>query len=247
MIKKVIIAVCAFAIGFFGFNYFYNNSEKASVEETNKLTVEQEKDWVSLFDGKTFNGWHGYNMERISECWQILDGAMVFTPKEGVKGGNLVTDKEYTNFELSLDWKISEAGNSGIFWGVHEDKKYGQPYSTGPEIQVLDDLRHSDGQYETHVAGSLYDMIAPSQLVVKEVGEWNNCIIKVNHELNEGSVTLNGIEIVKFPVHGEEWKNMIANSKFKNWEGFGMYKTGRIGLQDHGDVVSFKNIKIKEL
>jgi len=148
-----------------------------------------------------------------------------------------------------LEWKIAEGGNSGIFWGVHEDSKFGEVYQTGPEIQVLDNERHPDAKVngKLHQAGALYDMVAPSEDVCKPAGEWNHCIITINHTANSGTVVLNNVEIVKFPVHGAEWDAMVANSKFKDWEGFGIYKTGHIALQDHGDKVWYRNIKIKEI
>ncbi|NNC34925.1 MAG: DUF1080 domain-containing protein [Croceitalea sp.] len=226
--------------------------EEVKEDMVMKTTIDDQKnEWTILFDGTSMDGWHEYLGEGVSEAWKLEDGAMVFyPPKERPEGKsyNIVTDVAYTNFMLSLEWKISEAGNSGIFWGVFEDHKFGQPYQTGPEIQVLDDLAHPDAKNgTTHQAGSLYDMVAPSQKVVKPVGEWNECIITVDHKTNNGSVVLNGVEIVTFAVHGEAWDAMVAKSKFADWEGFGKYQTGRIGLQDHGDIVAFRNIKIKEL
>lgn len=230
---------------------------KDKPKETKEISQEMEKtetmenDWITLFDGSSFDGWHFYNGGEMGEPWKIEDGAMVFYPPENRPQGesyNIVTDEDFKNFVLSLEWKVSEGGNSGIFWGVHEAEKYGQPYVTGPEIQVLDDERHPDAKAgTTHQAGALYDMIAPSKKVVKPAGEWNTCVLTVNHATNEGNVVLNGEEIVKFPVHGPMWDEMVADSKFADWEGFGEYQTGKIGLQDHGDIVSFRNIKIKKL
>ncbi|WP_343487076.1 DUF1080 domain-containing protein [Allomuricauda sp. d1] len=224
-------------------------TEEAS-EDTEK-TETMENEWITLFDGSSFEGWHFYNGEAMGDPWKLEDGAMVFYPPENRPEGasyNIVTGEEFKNFVLSLEWKVSEGGNSGIFWGVHEDEKFGQPYLTGPEIQVLDDERHPDAKNGTsHQAGALYDMIAPSKSVVKPAGEWNTCVLTVNHTTNEGNVVLNGQEIVKFPVHGPMWDEMVADSKFADWEGFGEYQTGKIGLQDHGDIVAFRNIKIKKL
>ncbi|MEZ4810022.1 MAG: DUF1080 domain-containing protein [Allomuricauda sp.] len=219
--------------------------------EQNKPVVEEKSDWTVLFDGTSFDGWHLYNGGKIGEPWKLEDGAMVLYPPEQRQEGdnfNIVTDKEYTNFVLSLEWKISKAGNSGIFWGVVEGEKFGEPYLTGPEIQVLDDEGHPDAKNgTTHQAGALYDMVAPSEKTVKPFGEWNLVEIMVNHETNEGYVMQNGVKIVEFPVHGPEWDKMVANSKFAGWEGFGAYQTGKIGLQDHGNIVAFRNIEIKEL
>lgn len=223
----------------------------AEQSETETMVEEKENEWTVLFDGTSFDGWHFYRGEGVTDPWKLEDGVMTFYPPSERPDGesyNIVTDKSYTNFVLSLEWKISEGGNSGIFWGVHEDEKFGQPYQTGPEIQVLDDDRHPDANNgTTHQAGSLYDMIAPSQKTVKPAGEWNSVELMINHESNQGHVILNGTKVVEFPVHGEAWDEMVANSKFADWEGFGAYKTGKIGLQDHRDIVSYRNIKIKEL
>ena len=208
-------------------------------------------EWEILFDGTSFDAWKGYLTDRVSDAWKIEEGAMVFYPQEDQENGvqhNIITRKDYTNFVLSLEWKISFAGNSGIFWGVKEDEKYPKPYETGPEIQVLDNDNHPDANRGTsHQAGALYDMVSPSSDVTKEIGEWNHCLITVNYEANIGRVELNGQEIVSFQPRGEQWEEMVANSKFADWEGFGKFHTGRIGLQDHGDVVAYRNIKIKEL
>jgi len=228
---------------------------KAQKETKTSKTVDapQQGEWVALFDGETMNGWHQYNGEGVGEEWTVENGVMTFEPKEnrqwGDGGKNIVTDKEYTNFVLSIEWKVSEAGNSGIFWGVKEDDAYGEPYVTGPEIQILDNERHPDAlaNPKFHQAGALYDLVQPTADVCRPAGEWNHVLLTVDHTANKGSVVLNDTEIVTFPLHGEAWDKLVANSKFKDWEGFGAFKTGRIGLQDHDDRVSFRNIKIKEL
>ena len=123
-----------------------------------------------------------------------------------------------------------------------------QPYETGPEIQVLDNDKHPDAKNGTsHQAGALYDMVSPNKDVTKPIGEWNTCVIMVNHKTNKGSVMLNGEIMVEFPVNDPEWGVMVAKSKFADWEHFGKYTTGKIGVQDHGDGVAFRNIKIREL
>jgi hypothetical protein len=218
-------------------------------DETVHDEVENESEWVNLFDGKTFKGWHNYMTDSISDEWQIENGTMIFTPHPDRNHGmnNIITDKKYTNFILSIEWKISEEGNSGIFWGIFENEKFPVPYQTAPEIQVLDNLNHPDGAKKTHRAGAIFGIAGPENDLVKKLGEWNHFIIEIDHKNNNGSVVLNGTEIVKFPVHGKEWDKLVANSKFKDWEGFGRYQTGHIGLQDHGNKVWFRNIKIQEL
>ena len=209
---------------------------------------ESNSDWTILFDGTSLDNWRGYLSEDIYPEWTIQDGAMVFMPgKEG--GKNIISKEKYTNFILSLEWKISEAGNSGIFWGVYEDEKFSEAYMTGPEIQVLDNEKHPDSFVGNgiHKAGSLYDLIGYPAEHINPAGEWNTCVLEVNQKDNIGTVSMNNKTIISFPLSGEKWDTMVSNSKFKDWEGFGKYPTGHIGLQDHSDQVSYRNIKIKEL
>jgi hypothetical protein len=223
-------------------------AEAEVTEEVEVKTAATDFGWEVLFDGTSYDSWRGYLADEVYPEWTIQDGAMAFNP--GPKGGkNIITKNKYTNFVLSLEWKISEGGNSGIFWGVHEDEQFSEAYQTGPEIQVLDNERHPDAQVGDglHTAGALYDMVVPSSDVTKPAGEWNLCVLEVNHKTNMGKVTLNGTQIVTFPVHGEKWDAMVANSKFKDWKGFGAYQEGHIGLQDHSDKVWYRNIKIKSL
>ena len=228
---------------------------KKTPEESTKemltipIKIEKESGWESLFDGKSFDGWHNYRTDTISDEWQIENGAMVFTPNpDRIHGiNNIITDKKYTSFILSLEWKISKEGNSGVFWGIFEDEKYAVPYQTGPEIQVLDNLNHPDAAKRTHQAGAIFGILGPAVDLSNKENEWNHFIIRIDQKNNLGSVIFNGTKIIEFPVHGEEWDSMVADSKFKDWEGFGKYQTGHIGLQDHANKVWFRNIKIKEL
>ncbi len=201
--------------------------------------------WVKLFNGKNFDGWRNYNQTGISDKWKIEDGAMVMVEKGG---GNLVTVGQYGDFELELEWKISEGGNSGVMYHVHEDKKFSQPYQTGPEIQVLDDAKHPDsfkGSAGNHKAGSLYDLLPPTDLnAVKPAGQWNKAKIVIRN--GRGESWLNGVKVVEFPTKGPEWDKLVATSKFKDWEGFAKYDRGHIALQDHNDQVWFRNIRIRE-
>jgi hypothetical protein len=210
--------------------------------------LKSSNDWTILFDGSSLDNWRGYLSEDIYPEWTIQDDAMVFTPSN-VGGKNIITKEKYTNFILSLEWKISEAGNSGIFWGVHEDEKFSEAYMTGPEIQVLDNEKHPDSFVGNgiHKAGSLYDLIGYPAEDIYPAGEWNQCVLEVNQTANIARVTMNEKTTISFPLHGVEWEKMVTNSKFKDWEGFGKYRTGHVGLQDHSDQVSFRNIKIKNL
>ena len=218
-------------------------------------TNETKGDWESLFDGETLNGWHRFNRKGVTPIWTAKNGVLTFDPKLRPKGDyihDIVTDKVYKSFELSIEWNISERGNSGIFWGVQEGESHNKPYSTGPEIQVLDNERHPDAKANPkfHQAGALYDLVQPSKDVCNPAGEWNHIVLKVDHNKNQGSVKLNGTKIVEFPLSGPEWDALVSNSKFNddcNFKRFGKFKSGKIGLQDHGNKVSFRNIKIRKL
>ncbi len=206
-----------------------------------------QKGFKPLFDGKTTSGWHTYNKTTVGSAWEVENGAIHMSPTKKGKdgGGDLVTDKAYSNFHLKLEWKVAPKANSGIIFYVHEDPKYGQTYLTGPEMQVLDNDGHKDGQITKHRSGDLYDMIKSTSEPVKAVGEWN----KAEIISDKGKLTfiLNGVKIVQTTVWDDNWKALIAGSKFAKWEGFGTYSTGKIALQDHGDEVWYKNIMIKEL
>ncbi len=208
-------------------------------------TSNKQDGWKNLFDGKTTNGWHTYGKTSVNQRWKIADGALYIdsTVKEG---GDLVTDKEYENYDLKLEWKISKNGNSGIIFNVHEDpSKYKETYNSGPEVQVLDNEGHPDGKILKHRAGDLYDLIKSSSEPVKAPGEWNAVeIINNNGKLQ---IFVNGTNVVTTNMWDDNWKQLIAGSKFKNMPDFGTFKKGRIALQDHGDAVWYRNIKIKQL
>jgi len=251
--KKVLVGILIVAA-------LTNCKEKAKKEaetdvagsmQDETMTNNQEQGWTVLFDGTSFDGWKGYLRDDVPEYWKLEDGAMVLHPPENGSEGesfNLVTTDNYSSFILSLEWRISEGGNSGVMWGVKEDEKYHEPYETGPEIQVLDNERHPDAKAgTTHQAGALYDMVAPSEDVTKPAGEWNTMVITINQKEHHGSVNLNGVDIVEFPLGNAQWDEMVSKSKFAGWEGFGKFPNGKIALQDHHFEVAFKNIKIKQL
>tara|TARA_S200000501_G_scaffold373330_1_gene420195 strand:+ start:481 stop:1233 length:753 start_codon:yes stop_codon:yes gene_type:complete len=225
-------------------------------KETNKTENQDSEDngnWVSLIQKNSLDGWHYYQDDGNKSGWDINDGVLTFT-SENAKGQgdkSLVSDKEYTNFKIHLEWKVSPGSNSGFFWGVKEDMKYEFPYVTGPEIQILDP-EVPDGPLIQ--AGALYGMIAPSKFVTKPAGQWNSYDITIDHKSNKGEVVHNGHKIVEFPLSGEEWDQMVAPTKFNNcdeepWQNcdFAKFKTGKISIQDHPGVISFRNIKILEL
>jgi len=205
----------------------------------NTLTPTEKADgWVLLFDGKTTQGWRSYKKAEALPQWQVIDGVLTLT---GGGGGDLVTDKEYGNFELSFDWRISKMGNSGVMYHVSEAAG-DHPYLSGPEYQLLDNA-HGEPPLET--AGSLFGLYAPSKDVTKPVGEFNHGVIKVDH----GHVEhwLNGVKIVEYTLNSDDFKKRVAGTKFEKWPEFARHETGLIALQDHGDGVAFRNIKIHVL
>lgn len=227
-------------------------AENMDTQETVAMQEEEqeEQEWQELFNGEDLQGWKAYNKDSISSQWKVEDGAIAFAASAGDRESseNLITEKEFENFEMSFEWKISEGGNSGVMWAVQEDDQYAEPYLTGPEIQVLDNQKHPDAKNGLNrTAGALYDMVPPSEDATKPAGEWNKETIYINHEENKGWVELNGTRVTEFPVNGEQWEEMVKNSKFSEWEGFGAHRSGHIALQDHDDKVWYRNIKIKEL
>lgn len=217
----------------------------------NTLTEKEKSDeWVLLFDGKTMDGWRKCNATDMAANWVIDDAAMKV--KRGEKAGRgqggdiLFAKKKYANFELSIDWKIEKEGNSGIFYYVQEVE--GKPiYYAAPEVQVLDNWNASDNKLSNHLAGSLYDMLPALPQNANPAGQWNTIVIRVK----DGKVEhiQNGVKVVEYTLWSPEWKELVANSKFKDWPGFkeGPAKEGYIGLQDHGYDCWFRNIKIREL
>lgn len=213
----------------------------------NSKAQTQKKGFTSLFDGKTTKGWHSYGKTSVGKGWKIENGTIHLDPKSKQKDdGDLVTDKEYANFHLKIDWKVAPKSNSGILFHINENpEKYHQTYSTGPEMQVIDNDGHADGKIIKHRAGDLYDLVKSSSEPVKPVGQWNTAEIISNKGKLE--FILNGVKTVSTTQFDENWKALIAGSKFAKWDGFGTFTSGKIALQDHGDEVWFRNIMIKEL
>ncbi|MGE7773848.1 3-keto-disaccharide hydrolase [Chitinophaga sp. NPDC101104] len=220
----------------------------AFAQEATLSKKEQKAGWKLLFDGKTTNGWRGYKTQEAPGAWKVENGALFLdtdAKKAGAKGGDIMTAEPYENYELELEWKISEGGNSGIIFSVHEDPKFGATYQTGPEMQVLDDDKHSDGKIHKHNSGDLYDLIAAPARYAKPVGQWNTAkIIKKDGKL---TLVFNGHKTAEVTMGSEAWDKLVAGSKFKAWDGFGKFQKGHIALQDHGDKVWYRNIKIRQL
>lgn len=250
MLKRSAFALC---IGMCIFSSCSSTKEPATTQqlnqEPNTLSSRERKDgWVLLFDGQTTNGWHGYNKTTIPPIWKIVDGSIMLDPKSRTRGGggDIVTDDEFENFEFSTDWRITEAGNSGIIFNIKEDKKYSNTYSTGLEMQVLDNIKASDNKKPNHLAGLLYDLAGTADLSKpKPVGEWNNA--RIVQKKDHLTLYFNGIKTFDGQIGNDEWKNLIANSKFKGWPDFAATPKGKIAFQDHGHEVAFRNVKIRNL
>ena len=228
-----------------------SSTKVTSMDSLNTLSKKEIKNgWQLLFDGQTTRGWHTYAKQTAGKIWRVEDGTlrMDTTIKKAApaEGGDLVTDEEFDNFHLKLEWKISKNGNSGIIFYVKEDPiKYKESYFTGPEMQVLDNAGHPDGKIYKHHAGDLYDLIPSTKDASKPVGEWNQAEIIANQ--GKLDFYLNGEHVVSTTMWDDNWRKMVAASKFKAWPDFGTFKKGRIDLQDHGNDVWYRNIKIKKL
>lgn len=237
-LKYLAIMACAFFIA-----AVFNTSCKSKAAKEN---------WTVLFDGTSTAGWRGYNKPTFPDSgWVIDNGALKCIGsgqgEAGGKGGDIIFDKKFKDFRLKLEWKISEGGNSGIFYLAQELQ--GQPiYMSAPEMQVLDNERHLDanlGKDGNRKAGSLYDLIPAKPQNTKPAGEWNEVEIMVY----QGTVVhkQNGETVLEYHIGTPEWNKLIEGSKFKEMPEFGKYREGFIGLQDHGNDVWYRNIKILEL
>jgi hypothetical protein len=200
----------------------------------------EESGWVNLFDGKTLAGWKSYSGKPIGTQWVVEDGALHLT---GGGGGDIVTDREFKNFEFQFQWKVAPGANSGVMYRVQPGDR--APYMSGPEYQVLDDAKHRDGANPKTSAAALYALIAGNDRELKPVGDWNTgkIVLRGNHLEH----WLNGKKVVETDLGTEAWKSMLAESKFKEWKQFGAAPQGMICLQDHGDKVWFRDLKIREL
>jgi len=197
-------------------------------------------EWTVLFDGKIVKGLRAYKQSGFPDSWEIVDGTLKTIPGHGV---DLISDEIYKNFELELEWKVPEGGNSGIFYFATEEGD--NIWQSAPEMQVLDDEKHTDGENTLTSAGALYAMIAPSASAVKPVGSFNQVRIKVKD--NHVEHWLNGTKIVEYVYGSDMMWDLVAKSKFSTMPQFAKASEGHIGLQgDHG-VIWYKNIRIRRL
>ena len=223
------------------------NSEPVSLD--NQLTAEESAaGWKLLFDGQTLTGWTIFKA-RPNNTWEVSDGtlhckALNETTGEGNERADLRTTEPYQNFELVFDWKVAAEANSGVMFRVTEE--FEQPYYSGPEYQLIDDVGYPGELTEMQKTGSNYDMhAAPATKPVKPAGEWNTTKLVVNG--NHVEHWLNGARVVEYDLQSDDWKQRKEASKWKDAAGYGMAPTGYIDFQDHGNEVWFKNVKIKIL
>jgi hypothetical protein len=224
-----------------------------AAQAPNTLSSEEKKDgWRLLFDGRTLTGWRGFHRTEPSPGWAVADGAIRKVPAQGElgqAGGDLITVDQFENFEFQIEWKLARGGNSGIKYLVSEELPKTGYSAVSYEYQVLDDDHHPDakqGIAGNRTAGALYDLIAPNASKrARAAGEWNQTrIVKRGTHIEHW---LNGVKVVEFEQGGADLKSRIAGSKFKDTAGFGAARRGHILLQDHGDEVFYRNIKIREV
>ena len=215
-------------------------------EQNNQLTEDEKKEgWVSLFDGKSTNGWHLYNRGNVPSVWIAQNGELYCDPESKLEQGDLTSDKEFENFDLKFDWKIEKMGNSGVFINVIERPDISTTWASGPEYQLLE-KSHPDYPDVTKRSGCLYGFGAPKNPVEpKPFGEWNQSRIKqVNGKVE---FYLNGILTVQQDLTSQGWFEMVSKSGFKNFPEFGKHTKGHVALQEWAKGISFRNIKIKQL
>ncbi len=220
-------------------------SSAAAAQAPNTLSAEEKAaGFKLLFDGQTASDWRGYRQKTLPTEWTVVDGTLGLSGGNGEpSGGDIVTREEYGNFELRLQWRIAKDGNSGIMYRVSE--AYDAPYESGPEMQVLDDAGHPDGKSRLTAAGSDFGLYPAPAGIVKPAGEWNDIRIIANGAHVEH--WLNGVKVVEYELWSPEWRARVLSSKFKQWPGYGMSKKGHIALQDHGNAVSFRDIRVRKL
>lgn len=223
------------------------------INTDNTLTAEEvAQGWKLLWDGKTTEGWRGSTSNTFPDKGWVIENGTIMLLKSSVgtpaEGGDIITVKKYKNFEFSIDFKLSEGANNGIKYFVNVDENTGKRTAAGCEFQILDDVKHADaknGVKGNRTMGSLYDLIAASSDKVYSTTDFNTARVVVNG--NKVQHFLNGKKVVEYERNNQMWKALVAYSKYHNYPSFGEATEGHILIQDHYDVVWFKNIKIKEL
>ena len=195
--------------------------------------------WRLLFDGRSLDGWRGYNMDELPGGWAAQDGMLTRVGR----GGDIITREEFGNFELTVEWRVEEGGNSGVFYRAAEGEEW--IYHSAPEMQLLDDANHADGRDPRTSAGANYGLHPAPRGVVRAAGTWNQARVLVDG--NHVEHWLNGTKVVDYELGSREWAERVADSKFVEWPAYGQATRGHIGLQDHGDPVWFRNVKIREI
>jgi hypothetical protein len=199
--------------------------------------------WVSLMDAGL---WRGYHQASLPENWAFEGDELECFGKGGDIGGDIITKEKYDNFELRLEWKISNGGNSGIFYHVVEAPKYKAPYETGAEYQLLDDIGFPSPIADWQKTGANYAMhLANEKKVLRPIGEWNSS--KIIFDRGKVEHWLNGEKIVSFDKFSDDWKTKRNSGKWNDYPDYGIANEGHLGLQDHGAGVWFRNIKVKRL
>ena len=228
-------------------------STSPAINTLNALTQDEKKrNWKLLWDGKSSKGWRGARLDEFpASGWEIKDGVLSVLPSGGGEsegGGDIVTIEKFNNFELKLDFMITEGANSGIKYFVDTDLNKGPGSSIGLEYQILDDAKHPDAKQGNHegsrTVASLYDLIqADTSKKMNPIGEWNRA--RIVSKDNMVSHWLNGKKVLEYERKSSEYRQLVSESKYKKWPNFGEADSGHILLQDHGDRVSFRNVKIR--
>ncbi len=219
-----------------------DDASDPSVDEQrhNHLTAQEESEgWELLFDGVNLDAWRTYGQPDLHDGWQAVDGLLVRV--DG--GGDIITRETFTDFELEVDWMVLEGGNSGIF--IRASEESGRIFEGAPEMQILDDAVHRDGGDPLTSAGANYALHPAPRGVVRPAGEWNEARMRVVGSHVEQ--WLNGVLTAEYDLGSPEWSELVAASKFAEWPEYGTYPSGHIGLQDHGDRVSFRNLKVRRI
>lgn len=201
----------------------------------------QDTGWIDLVEGSDLSAWRGYQSDEAPAGWEAADGTLAFNPDS--EGGDILTREQYGDFELELEWRVSEGGNSGVFYRATEE--HDVIWQSAPELQILDDAAHADGGDPLTSAGSLYALYPPTSEVVKPAGEWNRTRVVARGPHVEH--WLNGTKVVEYEAWSEDWNERVAGSKFSDLPNFGEARRGHIGLQDHGDEVWYRNIRVRPL